>query len=475
METNTETLHHNHKTPFEQFMDKINCLKSYHSGIGMLAIQTRVSVKKLENLIESRYISKNLMLQIEAEIDPILNQLKNRPQHYKDCEDKLLRLKEYQQGTNLLVKHCGLKYTEVRGVINGNIPLDPYIYIRINNVIDPILVFLDSQDFNKKTNKKLSNTNDPILKKIEKLKNYRSAAHLLMKASGLSETTVRKLINNKIKLTAFIEKKISPHLDKTLQELEQSEIELNQRKHGNYISYTKGCRCEPCKIAMQHYLINLKHRKSINSSKGSFPVDKININSDDLENYQQANKECLNKLMRVQGYRSGFAMITRRVGVSYAALRTATSSKPLLSNYLYEKISPVIDEILEELVRSQSILENYQQANKECFNKLLRVQAYWTGSTMLTQRAKVSYPTLKAATSGKTYLTKYLYKKISPVIDEVLEDLERLHSNGGLGKHGKYTTYANDKCRCIHCKAARVNYTKAFKERKASKSAPSHS
>ena len=58
MKTKTETLHHYDKTPFEQFMEKIDCLKSHHSGIGMLAIQTRISVKKLENLIESRYITK---------------------------------------------------------------------------------------------------------------------------------------------------------------------------------------------------------------------------------------------------------------------------------------------------------------------------------------------------------------------------------------------------------------------------------
>lgn len=103
-----------------------------------------------------------------------------------------------------------------------------------------------------------------FMAKLSKIKDYYAGQKVLVSASGVSERTVSLLLRGKLELTAKVWEKIDPVLDKILIELEEHHREKEKNSHGKYVTYRKGCRCEPCRIAWRVYVKESSERKKLN-------------------------------------------------------------------------------------------------------------------------------------------------------------------------------------------------------------------
>lgn len=102
-----------------------------------------------------------------------------------------------------------------------------------------------------------------FMEKLLRIRDYYAGQKLIVRASGVSERTISLLLRAKIELTFNVWEKILPVLDQVLTELEAYKIEKQKQKHGKYITYRKGCRCEPCRIAWRMYIKNSSQRKKL--------------------------------------------------------------------------------------------------------------------------------------------------------------------------------------------------------------------
>lgn len=102
-----------------------------------------------------------------------------------------------------------------------------------------------------------------FMEKLLKIKNYYAGQKVLVRTSGISERTISLLLRGKIELTFGIWEKILPVLDQVLEELEAYEIEKQKQKHGKYVTYRKGCRCDDCRVAWRMYVKGSNQRKKL--------------------------------------------------------------------------------------------------------------------------------------------------------------------------------------------------------------------
>ncbi len=70
----------------------------------------------------------------------------------------------------------------------------------------------------------------------------------------MSERTISLLIRKKMTLTVRIWKRIEPVIDDVINELDRHHTEKEKKSHGKYVTYRKGCRCDPCRIAWRFYI-----------------------------------------------------------------------------------------------------------------------------------------------------------------------------------------------------------------------------
>lgn len=111
-----------------------------------------------------------------------------------------------------------------------------------------------------------------FMEKLFQIKNYYAGQKVLVRTSGISERTISLLFRGKIELTFGVWKKLLPVLDRVLEDLETYEIEKQKQKHGKYITYRKGCRCDDCRVAWRLYVKGSNQRKKSagQAEKGAF-------------------------------------------------------------------------------------------------------------------------------------------------------------------------------------------------------------
>jgi hypothetical protein len=97
-----------------------------------------------------------------------------------------------------------------------------------------------------------------------------------------------------------------------------------------------------------------------------------------------------------------------------------------------------------------------------CVLKITEVKAYYAGQKALVTRSGVSERTISLILSNKQKLTQKMWRKIEPVIDEVLSDLKRYNEEKEKKSHGNYVTYRKG-CRCDDCKIGWRNYINSKK------------
>lgn len=95
---------------------------------------------------------------------------------------------------------------------------------------------------------------EEALEKILKVKNFYAGQKVLVSRSGVSERTISLLIRKKMTLTVRIWKRIEPVIDDVINELDRHHTEKEKKSHGKYVTYRKGCRCDPCRIAWRFYI-----------------------------------------------------------------------------------------------------------------------------------------------------------------------------------------------------------------------------
>lgn len=106
--------------------------------------------------------------------------------------------------------------------------------------------------------------NEQFMEKLGQIKQYYAGQKILVSVSGVSERTLSLLLRGKLELTAKVWEKIDPVLDDVLIELEKHHKEKEKNSHGKYVTYRKGCRCMPCRIAWRNYVKTASDKKKNN-------------------------------------------------------------------------------------------------------------------------------------------------------------------------------------------------------------------
>lgn len=100
----------------------------------------------------------------------------------------------------------------------------------------------------------------------------------------------------------------------------------------------------------------------------------------------------------------------------------------------------------------------------DAMSKLIQIRQFYAGQKVLVTRSGVSDRTISLILRGKIELSPKIWKKLSPIVDEVLADLQKHHEAKERKSHGNYVTYRRG-CRCEDCRAAWRSYIKDRNER----------
>lgn len=136
----------------------------------------------------------------------------------------------------------------------------------------------------------------------------------------------------------------------------------------------------------------------------------------------------------------------------------------------YEYHHPLRNTAMQEIFTTYGYLYKNSDSGdlvnlEEAFEKILKVKEYYAGQKVLVSRSGVSERTISLLLRKKMVLTHRIWKRISPVIDLVLQELERHHNEKEKNSHGKYVTYRKG-CRCTECRTAwRIYITERNLER----------
>lgn len=96
---------------------------------------------------------------------------------------------------------------------------------------------------------------------------------------------------------------------------------------------------------------------------------------------------------------------------------------------------------------------------EDALQKLLQIKQYYAGQKVLVSKSGVSDRTISLILREKLEMSPRVWNKIAPIIDEVLEDLQKHHQEKERTAHGKYVNYRKG-CRCEPCKHAWRIYIK---------------
>lgn len=133
---------------------------------------------------------------------------------------------------------------------------------------------------------------------------------------------------------------------------------------------------------------------------------------------------------------------------------------------VYESIQYEYHHALKNIVMQEIFIifghlyknKDYDDVNlDEALMKITKVKDYYAGQKVLVNRSGVSERTISLLIRRKMLLTVRIWKRIEPVIDEVINDLERYHADKEKKSHGKYVTYRKG-CRCSECREAWRHY-----------------
>lgn len=122
----------------------------------------------------------------------------------------------------------------------------------------------------------------------------------------------------------------------------------------------------------------------------------------------------------------------------------------------YEYHHPLKNTVMQEIFIQYGHLykdnENAEDVNlEEALAKILKVKNFYAGQKVLVSQSGVSERTISLLIRGKMQLTIRIWKRIEPVLDNVLSELDRHHSEKERKSHGKYVTYRKG-CRCNACR-----------------------
>lgn len=212
------------------------------------------------------------------------------------------------------------------------------------------------------TEKNKNNSNE-FLSKIIQIKQYKSGLNELSKASGMNLSNVKKNLYGSKKIPKKTQAILEPHLDKVLKNLKT----------------------------------NKKRRDA------SYPL-------------------FLTKLKWIASQKDGVLLLSKMSNVSKTSIEKSLKEKPKISDKLRVKIELVLGSVLAELKSYEySIYTN----SELCMQKIFKVFTYPKGRLALQKAANISEHQLDLLVSRQKELTPHLYKKINPVIDFVLVDLEK--------------------------------------------------
>lgn len=102
---------------------------------------------------------------------------------------------------------------------------------------------------------------------------------------------------------------------------------------------------------------------------------------------------------------------------------------------------------------------------KPCLEKINEVRKYFAGQKLLSKSSGVSERSLSLIVKGKAKMNSTVWKKIEPVIGEVIEVLEAREKKKEAVPHGEYARYRRG-CKCDLCKKAWNAYVLDNKRRK---------
>lgn len=100
----------------------------------------------------------------------------------------------------------------------------------------------------------------------------------------------------------------------------------------------------------------------------------------------------------------------------------------------------------------------------EFLEKVLLIKKHYSGQKKLSIKSGVSERTISLICKQKSKVTQTICRKLAPVIDDVIKDLEETEHNNSQ-KHGWYVTYRKG-CRCCECKKAWSEYIIANRKKR---------
>lgn len=112
--------------------------------------------------------------------------------------------------------------------------------------------------------------------------------------------------------------------------------------------------------------------------------------------------------------------------------------------------------VMQEIFSTYGQLYNSNSDNidlDEALEQIIKIKSFYAGQKVLVSRSGVSERTISLIIRGKMLLTPRIWRRIQPVLSDVLVELDRYHTEKEKKSHGKYVTYRKG-CRCGECRAA---------------------
>lgn len=317
-----------------------------------------------------------------------------------------------------------------------------------------------------------------LKEKLQRVKGYTQGKEKLAQTSGISGVLLTPILKGNKELSKKQQIKVVAVIDKVLLELE-SLHKASEKTYGDFFEkfmQVKSFYNGPSQLAL---VSGVKHRAIINHMNSNARIpdairSKVEAELEPLLKLltqakidrETSQPEFINKLIKVKTYHSGLVLLSEWANISVGSIELCIKNGSKASNKMRGKLEQVLDAVIDQLDKEQA---EFVLKQKECMNKLHKVADYYSGRVAITQASGISENTIYKILNDKKELTRNVYSKIQPVIDDVLVELERKKNNKQLTQHGKYITY-RDGCRCDDCRIAWRNYIRELNQRKAKKS-----
>lgn len=313
--------------------------------------------------------------------------------------------------------------------------------------------------------------------KLQRVKGYTQGKEKLAQASGISGVLLTPILKGNKQLSKKQLLKIVAVIDKVLLELEALH-EASEKTYSDFFEkfmHVKSFYNGPSQLAL---VSGVKYRVIINHMNSNARIpdairSKVEVELEPLlKSLKQAKidreitqPEFINKLIKVKAYHSGLVLLSECANISVGSIELCIKNGSKASNKMRDKLEKVLDAVIKQLDKEQA---DFVIKQKECMDKLHKVADYYSGRVAITQASGISENTIYKILTEQKELTRNVFSKIEPVIDEVLIELEKKRINKQLTQHGKYITY-RDGCRCDDCRIAWRNYIRELNQRKANR------